>query len=161
LFVASGALALLIGQRSSVAADIPAALQDVKRWRLTFNYEETAADKRQDWDWKLQINASGSAVLEKTDDPFGKWTGTPDVSVSYSYVGYQGNPMCYTEESVMSSGGLVDVEDSAHLQFFADGYQIEPAAHNVMMMLHQTNACPDAHEVNVSGKRYWYQHANI
>ena len=162
LLVANGALlALLLRQGSSAAADIPPALQEVKRWRLTFNYEETAVGKEQDWDWKLNINASGSALLEKTDDPFGKWTGTPDVSVSYSYVGYQGTPMCYTEESVMSSGGLVDVADSAHLQFFADGYQIEPAAHNVMMMLQQTNACPDAHEVNVSGQRYWYQHAII
>lgn len=162
LLVASGALlALLIRQRSSVAADIPPALQDVKRWRLTFDYEETAADKQQDWDWTLRINASGSAVLEKTDDPFGKWTGTPDVSVSYSYVGYQGNAMCYYDESVMSSGGLVDVENSAHLQFFADGYQIEPAAHNVIMMLHRTYACPDAHETNVNGQRYWYQHSII
>src|SRR5690349_6992351 len=75
--------------------EIPSRLQEVKRWHLTFDYEETAGVTDEDEDWALNIKASGSAVLERAEDPFGKWVGTPNVTVSYSHIGWhQVAPTC-------------------------------------------------------------------
>jgi len=164
LVVAGGAalaLLLMLWAESARAADIPAALQQVKRWRLSFDYEETGRVTASDNEWELGIRASGTAVLERTDDPFGEWIGTPDVSVTYSYVGWRGDALCRTDERVAGSGAPEDIELSASLRFFSDGYQIEPSSHYVAVDRHYTLACPETHEGDESGRRYYYQHGII
>src|SRR4051812_13269076 len=139
---------------SPAAAQIPSELQQVKRWHMSFDYEETASHHAPDEDWTLAITASGTAVLERTDDPFGQWTGTPSIHVNYSYVGFlQLTADCRYEDDITGSGSPIDVEGSASLRFFQDGYQLDPSTHFVPVNDEFHYICPDEKVTTLQGKR--------
>ncbi len=143
---------------------IPTVLQEVRRWHLTFDYEETAGVTDEDEDWALNITASGSAVLVRSDDPdsYGEWIGTPSVNVSYSHIGWhQVADTCDEDEEIIGSGSPINLENSSWLRFFADGYQFDPASHRIAVSDLFRLRCPDEKITQLMSTRDWMGFAAI
>jgi hypothetical protein len=132
-------------------------IRAVERWRVTFDFTERGSYSSDNARWTVDVVASGMAVLTRRPNDNNSFIGTPTINVHYRFSGVIGlrDGTCITEVEIDSQASPTVLANSARLDLYADGFQLNLGNPSLTVDRRTTNRCPDEEIIDgVSGKSW-------